>query len=119
MVPSGANAFPAEFPRGAGPRPFRPLSCANLFLLTSTSAQLLPTLHQEIMDASQLGRTSLSRSSEEDPAQGLPPLRPRNDQRVEAQAAAIAVDREDQLKHQKKEISPGPFVLGIVETEPQ
>jgi hypothetical protein len=39
--------------------------------------------------------------------------------RIEAEAPAVLVDREDQHQDEEEEIGPGPLALGIVEAEPQ
>src|SRR5260370_16007351 len=62
---------------------------------------------------------SLSRFGRQDSHQAPAPFPPRDDQSVEAKAAAIMVEGKDQLDHQKEEIGPGPLPLGIVEPEPQ
>src|SRR6516225_4714332 len=45
--------------------------------------------------------------------------RPLRDQRVKAEAAAIAVQGKDQLEDEQEEVSPRPFAFRIVEAEPQ
>src|SRR5207245_8839537 len=62
---------------------------------------------------------SLSRRCKEDPAEDAPVLRSRDDDRVEAEAAAVTMQREDQHQHEKKEISPRPLAGSTVEAEPQ
>src|SRR5713226_3888490 len=59
------------------------------------------------------------RRGKEDPAEDAAILRSRNDDRVEAEPAAVAMKREDQHQHEKKEIGPRPLAGGTVEAKPQ
>src|SRR6516165_5076578 len=66
------------------------------------------------------GRSDVSsRFGRQDSDQASPPFPSLDDQSVKAEAAAIVVEGKDQLDHQKEEIGPGPFSLGVVEPEPQ
>jgi len=41
------------------------------------------------------------------------------DDRIESQAPAISMQREDHHEHQQEEVGPWPLALGVVQTQPQ
>ena len=41
------------------------------------------------------------------------------DDRIEPEAASVAMEREDHHEHQQEEVGPWPFALGVVQAVPQ
>src|ERR1700724_1719150 len=60
-----------------------------------------------------------SRYCQPEPAEDASGLRSREDDRVEAEPAAIAVQGEYQHQQEQKEIGPRPLARSTVEAEPQ
>src|SRR6185312_11434916 len=69
-----------------------------------------------------LRSATLGQRAQHDVRDGTAPARVSvtlDDDRVEAEAPAVLMEREDHLQHEEEEIGPRPLALGIVEPKPQ